>query len=54
LVDVEAFDSTAIVVPNIGGPPNSFFWMRPRAEWKDLFVEFLKAPHETIPEEEAE
>ena len=45
LADVNAFEDTCTVVPNIGGPTNSYFWLEPRANWAKLFVDWLRAPH---------
>jgi hypothetical protein len=45
LADVEAFVSPAMVVPNIGGPINSYFLVKERDEWRELFEEWLESPH---------
>lgn len=51
LVDVETIVSTAIVVPNIGGDTNGYFWISPITEWSSLFEKWLKAPYEDMDEE---
>jgi len=45
LADVETFEGPCVVVPNVGGPNNSYFWIEPRARWSKLFVDWLRAPH---------
>ena len=35
LADTNAFVSPLAVVPDLGGPKNRFFVMKPRAEWVD-------------------
>ena len=45
LADVESFMKPCVVVPNVGGPTNSYFWAEPRARWSELFVKRLRAPH---------
>jgi len=45
LADVEAFMEPCVVVPNVGGANNSYFWVEPRARWSEMFVEWLRAPH---------
>ena len=45
LADVEAFVSPAMVVPNIGGPNNSYFLVKERDEWRELFEDWLESPH---------
>jgi hypothetical protein len=45
LADVEAFVSPAMVVPNIGGPKNSYLLVKERDEWRELFEEWLMSPH---------
>lgn len=46
LANTEAFVGTCCVVPDIGGASNSYFQVKPRAEWTNLFIAWLKAPHE--------
>lgn len=45
LADVEAFVQPAIVVPNIGGPNNSYLQIKNRTEWRQLHIEWLNEPH---------
>ena len=54
LVPVDSFVEPAVVVPDFGGLPNSFFRILPKSEWVSLFEAFLKQPHEDIPVEEDE
>ena len=42
----EAITGTCCVVADIGGRPNSYFQIKPRVEWTNLFVTWLKQPHE--------
>ena len=54
LADVEAIQDTCIVVPDIGGPPNAYFWIVSPDEWANIFKRWLDAPHkdDVIEEEE--
>ena len=45
LANTEAFVGTCCVIPDIGGRNNSYFQVKPRAEWTKLFIAWLKAPH---------
>lgn len=56
LADVEAILDTCIVVPDIGGPPNSYFWLKSPDDWANIFEAWLDAPHQNdvIEEEESE
>ena len=45
LADTSAFVSPLAVVPDLGGPKNRFFVMKPRAEWVELFVGWVNWPH---------
>ena len=45
LADVDTIEETCVVVPNIGGPGNCYFWLEPKARWSELFVKWLRAPH---------
>ena len=45
LADVDAFKEPCVVVPNVGGANNSYFWVEPKARWSELFVQWLRAPH---------
>ena len=44
LVDVESFVKPCAVIPNMGGPPNSYFRIRSREKWHKLFADWLKEP----------
>ncbi len=46
LANTDAFEGPCCVIPNIGGEPNSYFQVKPRGDWSDLFVQWLRAPHE--------
>jgi hypothetical protein len=48
LADVEAFEGPCIVIPDIGGPPNAYFQVKNRSGWSNLFVEWLRQPHEDM------
>jgi len=54
LADVEAIVDPAVVVPDIGGAPNSYLHLRPRGEWDDEFVKWLRSTYETVPSSERE
>ena len=45
LASTDAFVAPCCVVPDIGGAPNAYFEVKPRREWSDLFVTWLRAPH---------
>ena len=45
LADTEAFAEPCCVVPDIGGPQNRHFQVKPRSEWKNLFIRWVMAPH---------
>ena len=45
LADVDTFLAPCVVVPNVGGPNNCYFWVESRARWADLFVQWLRLPH---------
>ena len=45
LADVDTFEEPCVVVPNVGGPNNSYFWLEPKARWAELFVQWLRSPH---------
>ena len=45
LADTEAFLDPACVIPDIGGPPNQCFVVRPRNQWADLFVNWVEEAH---------
>ena len=46
LADCEAFVDPAVVVPNIGGPANSYFWVARPCDWAEMFESWLEAPLE--------
>ena len=48
LAEVEAFVDPAVVVPDIGGPNNAYFWIKSREKWAKLFEQWLIAPIELI------
>ena len=45
LADVDTFEEPCVVVPNVGGPNNCYFWLEPKARWAELFVQWLRSPH---------
>jgi len=45
LANTEAFVGPCCVIPDIGGPNNAYFQVKPRREWSDMFVTWLKEPH---------
>ena len=45
LADTDAILGPCAVVPDIGGPPNRYFVVQPRAKWVDMFIDWLKLPH---------
>jgi len=45
LANTDAFIKPCTVIPDIGGPFNRYFLVRPRNQWKDLFIEWLKDVH---------
>lgn len=50
LADVEAFHEPIVVIPDIGGAPNSYFMLRGRSKWKEIFMKWLDKKYENIPE----
>ena len=42
LADVEAIVKPLAVIPDIGGPPNAYFWVKDRESWQQDFTEFLE------------
>jgi hypothetical protein len=47
LADVKAFDCPIVVLPDVGGPPNSYNTMvKRRAEWLADFAAWLRKPYE--------
>ena len=45
LADTEAFVEPCTVVPDIGGAPNRYFYVKSQTKWVDEFVAWLEAPH---------
>ena len=45
LADVRSIKDVACVIPDIGGPPNRYFFVHPRPYWSNLFEKWVKAPH---------
>ena len=45
LADTEAIVSPCSMIPDIGGPPNPHFYVKPRREWAKEFVLWVEAPH---------
>ena len=54
LAEVEAFVDPAVVVPDIGGPNNAYFWIKSREKLAKLFKQWLIAPIELINPQEYE
>lgn len=46
LADVEAIKEPAVVIPDIGGPPNGYFVVKSRTSWREIFEKWLEAPDE--------
>ena len=45
LADTEAFQDPCCVIPDIGGPPNQYFVVKPRNQWAGEFVKWINEPH---------
>ena len=45
LADTEAFLDPCCVVPDIGGPSNRYFVLKPRNMWANEFISWLDDPH---------
>ena len=45
LADVEAFQGPCAVIPNVDGPANTYFLVKKRGEWANMFEDWLKKPH---------
>ena len=45
LADTDSFAAPCCVVPNIGGPRNAYFQVKPRRDWTREFIHWLEAPH---------
>ena len=46
LANTDAFVGPCCVIPDIGGQNNAYFQVKSRKEWSDLFIDWLKSPHE--------
>ena len=46
LANVEAFVKTCIVIPDVGGPVNAYFEVKPRSLWANEFIGWLRRPHD--------
>jgi len=46
LANTEAFVGACCVVPDIGGNPTSYYQVKPRSEWTNMFITWLRAPHD--------
>ena len=54
LAEVETIVGPAIVVPDIRGPNNSYFWVKSRQKWSKLFESWLSQPQELLPRSDYE
>ena len=45
LAETEAFVEPCAVIPDIGGPPNRFYLVKPRSRWNKEFISWLERPH---------
>lgn len=45
LADTEAFADPCCTIPDIGGPPNRYFVVKPRSQWPKLFVAWIQDEH---------
>ena len=45
LADVEAIVGPCAVTPDIGGPANAYFQVKPRDEWAQEFIGWIRRPH---------
>ena len=45
LADTEAFEDPCCVVPDIGGPSNRYFVVKPRNQWAQEFIKWVEDPH---------
>jgi hypothetical protein len=46
LANTEAFVGPCCVIPDIGGKNYAYFQVKPRREWTNLFVQWLRSPHD--------
>ena len=45
LADTDAFEKPCCVVPDIGGPPNRYFVVKPRYNWSAEFIAWIQDEH---------
>jgi hypothetical protein len=45
LADTEAFDEPCCVIPDIGGPKNRYFVVKPRNQWANEFILWIEDAH---------
>ena len=45
LADTDAIESECAVIPDIGGPINRYFHIKPRSEWAEEFLQWVRQPH---------
>ena len=45
LADTEAFEDPCCVIPDLGGPSNRYFVVKPRNQWAQEFIRWVEDPH---------
>ena len=45
LADTEAFEDPCCVIPDLGGPSNRYFVVKPRNQWAQEFIRWIEDPH---------
>lgn len=45
LADTEAFSDPCCMIPDLGGPSNRYFAVKPRNEWAGEFLRWVREPH---------
>ena len=45
LADTEAFSDPCCMIPDLGGPSNRYFVVKPRNEWAGEFLRWVRDPH---------
>jgi hypothetical protein len=45
LADTDAFVDPCCCIPDIGGPKNRYFVVKPRNQWSQLFTAWVEDPH---------
>ena len=45
LANTEAFSDPCCVIPDLGGPKNRHFVVKPRNQWANMFIQWLEDPH---------